>query len=97
MSGGNKKKPFGSTKTIFGKNNLLVPPERRWRDDFQCGPSFPLSDGSPMECNGEGTNPCCSPYGWCDVTPAHCDCDGCIDYRTAGKISNYFLMKNNVK
>ncbi|XP_077981186.1 uncharacterized protein LOC144436307 [Glandiceps talaboti] len=57
-----------------------VPP-KKWRDDLRCGPNYPLSDGSPAQCDPDALYPCCSPYDWCGNTAAHCDCDGCIDYR----------------
>ncbi|XP_070576117.1 bone morphogenetic protein 1-like [Ptychodera flava] len=53
----------------------------RWRDDYQCGPNYPLPDGSPAECDPNGIYPCCSPYDWCGNTPDHCECPGCIDFR----------------
>ncbi|XP_070575294.1 uncharacterized protein [Ptychodera flava] len=58
--------------------------EKPWRDDYQCGPNYPLADGSPSECNPDGIYPCCSPYDWCGNTPAHCSCPDCIDYSGAG-------------
>ncbi|KAI8520694.1 hypothetical protein Bbelb_004480 [Branchiostoma belcheri] len=54
---------------------------KKWRDDLQCGPGFRTEDGYPAECNPDSSHPCCSPHNWCDVTPEHCDCLGCIDYR----------------
>ena len=66
----------------------ILLPVRRWRDDFRCGPDFPLEDGSPTECNPDSPNFCCSNSGWCDNTPQHCSCDNCINYRqhSAGDI-----------
>ena len=52
----------------------------RWRFDKQCGPGYPLPDGSPSECDPDGDAPCC--YGWtCRSTKTSCTCVGCIDYR----------------
>ena len=58
---------------------------RFWRLDSQCGegvmnPSYP---GGPewATCDPEGVYPCCSDAGWCGITPNHCTCNGCIDYR----------------
>ncbi|XP_066270449.1 uncharacterized protein [Branchiostoma lanceolatum] len=56
-------------------------PVKKWRDSLLCGPRYPAEDGSPAECNPDSYNPCCSLHGWCDRTPEHCDCVGCIDYR----------------
>ncbi|XP_070577800.1 hyalin-like [Ptychodera flava] len=53
---------------------------KRWRDDSKCGPSFPLTDGRPAECDPYGINPCCSPQSWCGNTDGHCLCSYCIRY-----------------
>ena len=55
----------------------------KWRYDGRCGSEYPLPDGSPSECDPDGENPCCShwSYGYCGDGPAHCSCDGCIDYK----------------
>ncbi|XP_077982990.1 zinc metalloproteinase nas-15-like [Glandiceps talaboti] len=58
-------------------------PSVKWRDDYHCGGEYPLSDGSPSECNPDGIYPCCSPYTWCGNTQAHCSCSGCIDYSSS--------------
>ncbi|CAH1239028.1 SSC5D [Branchiostoma lanceolatum] len=55
-----------------------------FRSDFRCGKNHLTVDGYLAECNPTGTNPCCSNYGWCDVGPDHCDCDGCTDYSLKG-------------
>ncbi|CAH1247884.1 Hypp8046 [Branchiostoma lanceolatum] len=52
-----------------------------WRPDAKCGPSNPAPGSSVGKCNPKGPHPCCSPYAWCGVTPAHCTCSGCLDYR----------------
>ncbi|XP_077995833.1 bone morphogenetic protein 1-like [Glandiceps talaboti] len=52
-----------------------------WTDDLRCGLNFPLSDGTPSQCNPDGIYPCCSPADWCGNTAGHCSCPGCIDYR----------------
>merc|ERR1719193_184023 len=48
------------------------------RDDRRCGPKFPLN-GAPSTCNPHGTHPCCSQWGWCGSSDAHCACPGCVD------------------
>ncbi|XP_066277311.1 kremen protein 2-like isoform X1 [Branchiostoma lanceolatum] len=57
---------------------------KKWREDYQCGPDYPAEDGNPAECDPDGIYPCCSPYSWCGITPDHCDCPGCTDYREPG-------------
>jgi hypothetical protein len=37
---------------------------------------------TPGECDLNSQYPCCSPYGYCGDTAAHCECHDCIDYRT---------------
>jgi len=34
-------------------------------------------------CDPKGQFPCCSSGGWCGMTPQHCTCKGCVDYRQA--------------
>ena len=64
----------------------------KWRQDRRCGKDYPLPDGKPAQCNPDGplgpkqAGPCCSEYGYCGGSPAHCDCANCIDYRT-GNVS----------
>ena len=55
-----------------------------WRDDLQCGKNNPLWTGVPAQCNGNAPHKCCSPYGWCGASPAHCECFDCIDYSKVG-------------
>ena len=52
----------------------------RYRQDSRCGSDYPLPDGAPAECRVQGA--CCSKWGYCGITTAHCDCDGCIRYTT---------------
>jgi len=51
------------------------------RSDRRCGDDFPLSDGSPTECDPLGPNYCCSKWGYCGPGSDHCDCPECVDYR----------------
>merc|ERR1711915_774634 len=61
-------------------------PHVDWRWDSRCGRRHPLlgySGHHPVpdaRCDGLGTYPCCSDYGWCGFSEQHCDCQGCIDY-----------------
>ncbi|XP_077993991.1 macrophage mannose receptor 1-like [Glandiceps talaboti] len=53
---------------------------KTWRDDGRCGVDYPLDDGeTPAECHPD-SYPCCSRYGWCGITDAHCLCPTCIDF-----------------
>ncbi|XP_066266192.1 uncharacterized protein [Branchiostoma lanceolatum] len=52
----------------------------KWRDDNRCGESFPATGAHPGQCNPKSPTPCCSDYGWCGNTAAHCTCNGCVDY-----------------
>jgi len=52
------------------------------RSDRRCGEEFPTSDGSPSGCDGASANHCCSKFGFCGPGPEHCDCPGCVDYRS---------------
>jgi hypothetical protein len=60
----------------------IAPLGTLWREDHRCGPMYPLKDSSPAQCdpNHQNGHTCCSPGGWCGLTPAHCTCSGCIDY-----------------
>ena len=52
-----------------------------FREDLRCGEEYPLSDGSPAECDPNCDYPFCSPQNWCGVTEDHCECQGCLDFR----------------
>lgn len=52
------------------------------RSDRRCGKEFPLTSGGVSECDGASENPCCSKHGYCGPGAGHCDCPGCVDYRT---------------
>jgi len=54
----------------------------RYNDVGTCGPGHPGLAGNAIgECDTNGGSFCCSPYGYCGNTEAHCKCDDCIDYR----------------
>ena len=77
----------GLGTTLKTKKLLVIDPSHSvlgWRDDIRCGPDYPLEDGRPAGCNHNGSGPCCSRWGWCGITEAHCNCKKCIDYRSAG-------------
>ena len=50
------------------------------RKDHRCGSKFPIKDGSPSQCDPSELY-CCSSWGFCGITPEHCECPECIDYR----------------
>jgi len=45
---------------------------------LRCGASH------KADCDARGSAPCCSSNGWCGNSSAHCNCDGCVDFRTYG-------------
>ena len=59
---------------------------RKWRHDGKCSSLYPLPDGSPAECNPDGWKRCCSDYGWCGNTDAHCYCSECVDYSIVSEL-----------
>ena len=61
---------------------VKIAPPQLWRDDGRCGAEFPPPNGLPAQCDPFNADEykCCSPYGWCGKTPAHCACDKCVDY-----------------
>ncbi|XP_078699972.1 uncharacterized protein LOC144926819 [Branchiostoma floridae x Branchiostoma belcheri] len=61
--------------------DAALKPRKKWRNDLQCGLGVHAEGAYPAECNPDSSHPCCSPHNWCDKTPEHCDCPGCIDYR----------------
>nr|XP_002731564.1 PREDICTED: uncharacterized protein LOC100374910 [Saccoglossus kowalevskii] len=65
------------------QSTIVVTDERvPWRVDGRCGSIFRGTNGvSPAECDPYSTTPCCSSSRLCGISPDHCDCDGCIDYR----------------
>nr|XP_006813007.1 PREDICTED: blastula protease 10-like isoform X2 [Saccoglossus kowalevskii] len=63
--------------------------DKKWRDDLRCGSNYPLSDGSPSECDPTGIYPCCSTADWCGNTYAHCECSGCVDYSGNGDVKQW--------
>ena len=64
------------------------------RVDGKCGASFPLSDGSPAECNVASNDYCCSEWGFCGSTDLHCTCEKCVNYRTLERDGNYSNYSN---
>jgi len=78
-------------------NTDLCAPENLWRADGRCGARFPLSDGTPAQCNPDHPDghTCCSPYGWCGSSPAHCTCASCINYNPVGIVGFVTASQNS--
>ena len=66
---------------IFLNSDHQGSDERRWRNNGKCGLRYPLSDGSPTECDPHGHRPCCGISGICSNKTSTCDYPGSIDYR----------------
>lgn len=64
-----------------------------WRGDGKCGSENPNSLGLPSECNPYSDMPCCSEFGWCGNSPAHCKCEKCSK---ALKLEEMNLEKENI-
>ncbi|XP_070534538.1 uncharacterized protein [Ptychodera flava] len=64
---------------VHGKRAKLS----RW--DQRCGPRYKIISSIDGECNPGSSFPCCSPFGWCGRSSAHCKCPTCIDYRKVYK------------
>merc|ERR1739844_798563 len=63
----------------------------RYRPDGRCGLANPLDDGTPAECDPNSEYWCCSEHGFCGGTHEHCDCVGCIDFRSKTPIEKAFI------
>ena len=48
-----------------------------WRGDDQCGKGIKNPIGTQAECNPYSEKNCCSEFGWCGNTYAHCKCEKC--------------------
>ena len=57
------------------------------RKDTRCGSAFPLSDGSPAQCDPYGELFCCSKWGFCGFTSEHCECAECTDFRKGDSLN----------
>lgn len=64
-----------------------------WRGDGKCGESNLNALGLPSECNPYSDMPCCSEYGWCGNSPAHCKCEKC---KKALKLEERNLEKETI-
>ena len=53
-----------------------------YNHEGRCGPGYPGLAGNAIgECDPNSDLYCCSPFGYCGNTEAHCECADCIDYR----------------
>merc|ERR1711890_66877 len=71
---------------IRGGNFTKREADEPWLPSGRCGPDHPLPNGEPAQCNPHVSRnevgPCCSDWGWCGPTSAHCNCDVCGDFRS---------------
>merc|ERR1712080_89102 len=55
-----------------------------WLPSGRRGPDHPLPNGEPAQCNPyvfqNEVGPCCSDWGWCGPTSAHCNCEVCVNF-----------------
>merc|ERR1711890_19267 len=70
---------------IRGGNFTKREADEPWLPSGRCGPDHPLPNGEPAQCNPHVSRnevgPCCSDWGWCGPTSAHCNCEVCVDFR----------------
>lgn len=64
-----------------------------WRGDGKCGSENPNPLGEASECDPYSDMPCCSEYGWCGNSNAHCKCEKC---HKALKLEDRELEKENI-
>ena len=63
-------------------------PNGSFREDYRCGEdywkdyNYLAPNGKTALCDPE-VRPCCSADGWCGITPLHCICKECEDFRLA--------------
>ena len=77
----------------FRKKPKYRYPEKRWwtwadgaDKAGQCGPSAPKVKGQTAICDFESSGSyCCSSGGFCGGTAEHCDCEGCVNFKTNPK------------
>ena len=60
--------------------------QQRWRYDGKCGAKFPLSDGTPAECDPAGEKPCCGKYSDCSSNDFNNACLSNVDFRAVQEI-----------
>jgi len=88
--------PTGQRMTkVFNLDIVEPSSEVLWRWDSKCGGTNYLNGSLAhvtAQCDGQGTYPCCSRWGWCGFSRQHCDCHGCVDYskKPAGSCTTPF-------
>jgi len=75
--------PTPAPPPVSSASDLKSEKIQLYRADNKCGKRVPLlAGGGPVQCNPFGIFPCCGALGWCGNTMQHCNCPGCVDYRT---------------
>lgn len=73
---------------------IKIPPEQFWLNaSLKCGEFVALPDGTVAGCDPNGKYPCCGSGGWCGITPQHCSCQSCIDYRKGHNVEQRLKLK----
>ena len=77
-----------SSPSRANATSTASPSNEDWRADGRCGTRYVLAGGRAGQCDptarGPGRGPCCSKFGHCGDTAAHCKCAGCTDFRRTG-------------
>jgi len=85
---------LGSQYKLIKSEKFPEPvPPYFWRGDGKCGVENPNALGLPSECNPYSDMPCCSEFGWCGNSAAHCKCEKC---KKALKLEERNLEKENI-
>lgn len=66
---------------------IAVSTQKLWQDDRRCGPKYPLPNGEPAQCDGEGEYPCCSSYSYRCWGVKYCHWSWMTDYRVQELVS----------
>lgn len=86
--------------TVVFKDDSLRKAKLWWDEDNvdrsgKCGVHAPKINGKTPICNPRSNKPCCSVYGLCGSSRRHCNCFGCINFRTLLRKYINTRRKNN--